>query len=81
MTLVGWGSVLLDGCPLRQLIMAGEGNSDAAITLIGFLVGAALCHNFHLVTLISGPTLNGMIAVVAGFVLLTVIGLTNRETV
>ena len=79
MTLVGWGSVLLDGCPLRQLILAGEGNSDAAVTTIGFLIGAALCHNFHLVTLISGPTLNGMIAVVAGFVLLTVIGLTNRE--
>lgn len=81
MALVGWGSVLLDGCPLRQLILAGEGNSDAAITLIGFLIGAALCHHFHLVTLISGPTLNGMIAVVVGFVLLTVIGLTNRETV
>lgn len=79
MALVGWGSVLLDGCPLRQLILAGEGNSDAAVTLTGFLFGAALCHNFHLVTLISGPTLNGIIAVVAGFFLLTVICLTNRE--
>ena len=28
MVLVGWGSVLLGGCPLRQLILAGEGNSD-----------------------------------------------------
>lgn len=80
MALVGWGSVLLDGCPLRQLILTGEGNSDAAVTMTGFLIGAALCHNFHLVTLNSGPTRNGMIAVVAGFILLTVICLTNRET-
>lgn len=79
MALVGWGSVLLDGCPLRQLILAGEGNSDAAVTVLGLLLGAALCHNFRLVTLVSGPTPNGMIAVIAGFVLLTVIGLTNRE--
>lgn len=81
MALVGWGSVQLDGCPLRQLILAGEGDSDAAVVIIGFLIGAALCHNFHLVTLVSGPTLNGMIAVVAGFALLLVIGLTNREAV
>ena len=27
MVLVGWGSVLLGGCPLRQLILAGEGNT------------------------------------------------------
>jgi len=28
MVLVGWGSMLLGGCPLRQLILAGEGNTD-----------------------------------------------------
>ena len=30
MALVGWGSILLGGCPLRQLILAGEGNGDSA---------------------------------------------------
>ena len=29
MALVGWGSILLGGCPLRQLILAGEGNGDS----------------------------------------------------
>ena len=33
MVLVGWGSVLLGGCPLRQLILAGEGNTDSAVTV------------------------------------------------
>ena len=81
MVLVGWGSVLLGGCPLRQVILAGEGNSDAGITVTGFLVGAAICHNFGLASSAKGPTMNGMIAVVAGFVILVVIGLTNRERV
>ena len=79
MALVGWGSVLLGGCPLRQVILAGEGNSDAAVTVTGFFVGAAICHNFGLASSAKGPTANGMIAVIAGFVLLTVIGLLNRE--
>ncbi len=79
MALVGWGSVLLGGCPLRQLILTGEGNSDAAITVTGFLFGAAVCHNFGLASSGAGPTLNGMIAVAAGFVILIIIGLFNRE--
>jgi YedE family putative selenium metabolism protein len=79
MALVGWGSVMLGGCPLRQLILAGEGNTDSAITITGFFVGAAICHNFGLASSGAGPTTNGMIAVVAGFVVLTVIGLLNRE--
>ena len=44
MTVVGWGSVLLGGCPLRQLILAGEGNTDSAITVFGMIVGAAMSH-------------------------------------
>ena len=79
MALVGWGSVLLGGCPLRQVILAGEGNSDAGITVTGFVVGAAICHNFGLASSGKGPTVYGMIAVVVGFVLLTLIGLFNRE--
>lgn len=79
MALVGWGSVYLGGCPLRQLVLAGEGNSDSAVTVTGLLVGAALCHNFGLASSGKGPTVNGMIAVVLGFAVLTVIGLMNRE--
>ena len=79
MALVGWGSVLLGGCPLRQVILTGEGNSDAAVTVLGFVFGAAVCHNFGLASSAKGPTVNGMIAVVAGFVILIVVGLLNRE--
>ena len=48
MVLVGWGSVLLGGCPLRQLILAGEGSGDSAVTVFGMIAGAALSHNLGL---------------------------------
>ncbi|MDO4316086.1 MAG: YedE family putative selenium transporter, partial [Oscillospiraceae bacterium] len=48
MLLAGWGSTLLGGCPLRQLILAGEGNGDSAVTVLGMIVGAAVAHNFGL---------------------------------
>lgn len=77
MLLVGWGSVLVGGCPLRQLIMAGEGSSDSAVTVLGLVAGAAFCHNFGLASSAEGPTEAGKIAVIAGFAVLLVITLMN----
>ena len=45
---VGFAAVLAGGCPLRQLVLAGQGSSDSAVTFLGLLVGAACCHNFGL---------------------------------
>ena len=77
MALVGWGSVLLGGCPLRQTILAGEGNSDSAITMIGMIVGAAISHNFGLASSANGATVNGQIAVGVGALILAAVTLTN----
>lgn len=77
MALVGWGSVLLGGCPLRQLILSGEGNSDSAVTVLGLFVGAAFAHNFKLAASPKGPTPNGMVAVIIGFIVLGVITYLN----
>lgn len=79
MTLAGWGSVLLGGCPLRQLVLAGEGNIDSVISVLGMASGAALAHNFGLASSAKGPTFNGQIAVVIGFVLILSIAYFNRE--
>lgn len=48
MFVVGFAAVLLGGCPLRQLILAGSGSSDAGITVLGMFLGAGLAHNFGL---------------------------------
>ena len=85
MALAGWGSILLGGCPLRQLILAGEGNGDSGVTVLGMIVGAAVAHNFGLagnpdsvvdgIYKVGGIGTHGMVAVVLGFVVLLVISL------
>ena len=79
MALVGWGSVLLGGCPLRQLILAGEGNTDSAITVLGYVFGAAVSHNFALASSANGPARGGMLAVVAGFAVFTLICILQKR--
>ena len=73
MLLAGFGCVLLGGCPLRQLVLSGEGNTDSAITVLGLMVGAAFAHNFGLASSGEGPTANGKIAVIIGIIVVTVI--------
>ena len=88
MVLVGWGSVLLGGCPLRQLILAAQGNGDSAVTVFGMLVGAALAHNFGLAgnpdskseageLIVGGISNAGKIAVVLGLVVMLVVVILN----
>ena len=79
MSVVGWGSVLLGGCPLRQLILSGEGNTDSVITVMGMLVGAAIAHNFGLASSGAGVTANGKIAVYICFAFLGIVSYLNSE--
>lgn len=73
MLLTGFGCVLLGGCPLRQLVLAGEGNSDSAITVVGLIGGAAFAHNFGLASSADGPTSSGKIAVLIGIAIVAMI--------
>ncbi|MBE3588538.1 MAG: YedE-related selenium metabolism membrane protein [Thermoanaerobacteraceae bacterium] len=68
MALAGWAAVLLGGCPLRQLVAAGEGNTDCAVTVLGFMAGAAVAHNFGLAAGPQGVPPAGQVAVVIGLV-------------
>jgi hypothetical protein len=89
--LVGLTATLLGGCPLRQLILSGQGDMDAAAVVIGMIVGAGFIHNFGLASsamaaataaapaLIGGPNLFGQIACVAGILIMLVIGYAYRE--
>lgn len=80
MAMVGWGSVLLGGCPLRQLVLAGEGNSDSAITIAGYVVGAAISHNFGLASSADGIGAGPVVwAVLIGFIVLIAISVANIQ--
>ena len=77
MLLTGFGCVLLGGCPLRQLVLSGEGNTDSAIAVLGLAIGAAFAHNFGLASSVAGPTANGKVAVIIGIVVVAVIAVAN----
>ncbi len=77
MALAGFGCVLLGGCPLRQLVLAGEGNTDSAVAVFGLMVGAAFAHNFGLASSAEGPTANGKLAVIIGIAVVAVIAVMN----
>jgi uncharacterized protein len=79
MVLAGLAFTLAGGCPGRQLILAGEGDGDAAVFALGMLVGAALAHNFSVASSPSGPGVYGPAAVVTGLVVCCLIGGTMRD--
>ena len=77
MSAVGLGSVLLGGCPLRQLVLAGEGNTDSAVAVLGMTVGAAFCHNFGLASSAEGATPAGGVAALLALAVMGIIALTH----
>jgi len=88
---VGFAAVLAGGCPLRQLVLAGQGSSDSAVTFLGLLVGAAFCHNFGLAgvaaaaatadtpAVAGGPGINGQVALIGCIIVLFIIGFMPRN--
>lgn len=79
MLLVGFGSILIRGCPLRQLVAAGQGDTDAGVTLMGMLVGSALVQNWGLAGTAAGTPMRAQVAVLFGIILLLAVGLLNRK--
>ncbi|SHK59431.1 YedE family putative selenium transporter [Hespellia stercorisuis] len=88
---VGFAAVLAGGCPLRQLILAGQGSSDSAVTVLGLFFGAALCHNLGLASsgtalnaetkeLVAGAvTTNGKVACIICIIACFIIAFTNKR--
>ncbi len=79
MALAGLAFALAGGCPGRQLFLAGEGDGDAAVFVIGMIVGAGLSHNFGLASSPDGVGPYGIPAVTIGFLVCLFIGFTMRE--
>jgi len=79
MALVGLAATLLGGCPLRQLILSGEGDTDAGVTVLGLIVGAAIAHNFLTTASPNGIGDNSVVAVAVGLVFCLAVGFLVRE--
>ena len=76
---VGLAAVLAGGCPLRQLILAGQGSGDSAIYVAGMFIGAAICHNFGLASSGNGTTGAGRVACVVCIIILLVLGMVCKR--
>jgi len=48
MVIAALAAVLLGGCPLRQMIMSGEGDYDAGVAVLGMFFGALFAHYFKI---------------------------------
>ncbi len=81
MALAGLAFALAGGCPGRQLFLAGEGDSDAALFVLGMILGAACAHNFGLASSAAGVGPYGPIAVGIGFAVCLAVGFFNRASV
>ena len=82
------GMALAGGCPGRQLFLAGEGDGDAAVFVVGMIVGAAFAHNFGLAgnadamneakeIVVGGLSNNGKAAVCLGILIMLGVSLWN----
>ncbi len=86
MYVVGLSGTLLGGCPVRQIVLAGQGSMDSVAVVSGMFVGAALSHNFKIASaaaakatekapaVVGGPGINGQIAIFVCIAVLLGIG-------
>lgn len=81
MVLAGLAFALAGGCPGRQLFLAGEGDGDAAVFVLGMIVGAGFSHNFGLASSPEGVGPYGIPALIIGLLVCLFIGFTMREKI
>lgn len=79
MAVSGLAFALAGGCPGRQLILAGEGDGDSAIFVLGMLVGAGFAHNFGWASTPAGLGPNGMFATFAALGFCLLVGFVNLK--
>ncbi|MBN2034468.1 MAG: YedE-related selenium metabolism membrane protein [Deltaproteobacteria bacterium] len=79
MVVAGLAFALAGGCPGRQLFLAGEGDGDAAVFVLGMIVGAGIAHNFGMASSPSGVGPHGVAGVIISLLSCLFIGFTMRQ--
>jgi len=78
---LGVGQLPAGGCPGRQLFLAGEGDGDAAVFVLGMIAGAAFGHNFGLASSPAGVGPYGISAVIVGLAVCLFVGFGMRKRI
>ena len=79
MLLVGWLSVLIGGCPFRQLVKSGEGDADAGMAVVGMFLGGGLVQSWGIAATAAGVALPGKLAILSGLAFVLILSLLFRE--
>jgi hypothetical protein len=80
MVMAGLAFTLAGGCPARQLFLSGEGDADAAMFVIGMIIGAGFAQNYNIATCFcGGMSAFGPAAVITGLVICMIVGLVMQE--
>ncbi len=79
MMVAGLSFALAGGCPGRQLFLAGEGDADAAMFVIGMITGAAISHNFGLASSPKGIGPHAPLGLIICFLACLFIGFSMRK--
>jgi YedE family putative selenium metabolism protein len=64
--MVGFGAILVNGCPFRQLVRAASGDLDAAAAVAGMLLAAGLSVRLGIGSSPAGVAAAGKVAVLLG---------------
>jgi len=67
LAMVGFGAILVGGCPFRQLVRSASGDLDAAAAVAGMLLAAGLSVRWGIGSSPAGVTSAGKIAVLLGW--------------
>jgi hypothetical protein len=67
LAMVGFGAILIGGCPFRQLVLAASGEMDAVAAVAGMLLAAGLSVRLGIGSSPAGVTGAGKAAVLLGF--------------
>lgn len=79
MGMVGFGAILISGCPFRQLVLASTGDLDAAAAVAGMLAAAGLSVALGIGSSPEGVTAAGKLAVLGGWIFFLASGLAKRR--
>ncbi len=78
MALVGVVSIMIGGCPFRQLILAGQGSTDAGAAVLGMVAGGALVQGWGITSSNLGASHTGEVATLMGLAGVFMLGIVMR---
>jgi len=79
LAMVGFGAILIGGCPFRQLVLASSGEMDAAAAVVGMLLAAGLSVRLGIGSSPAGVTGAGKAAVLLGFAFFLLLAAWKRK--